>query len=252
MEARTEAKARFTQATVDFEAGRYREALRGFEHAARQVPSAELWFNIGRAHEELGELEAALKAFQLYLRDSVDPPDRVEVEARLARLREALEAQTAAFAAATSAALLRIVAEPQGARVFLDDASIGTAPISRWLSLAPGGYSLRVEHPGRVPAVARLELERGVVTVAEAVLVRQRAAPPAGSRRLWTWVALGVAGACLGASGGLALAHALGDGDRTLAAGRDALLGTGLAAGMLGALLYMIEGAHEAREPPGP
>lgn len=246
---RAQARAAFDQAAVDFEAGRYRAALQGFEQAARWLPSAELWFNIGRAREELGELDGAVEAFRRYVRDSVDAPDRAAVEARIGRLLEARAAQTAGLARSQPVALLRIEADPVGAQVSLDGAGLGAAPIERWLSLDPGAHALQVSYAGHVPAVSRLELESGTVTVAQARLVRQRSEPIATSpRRLWTWVAFGMAGAGLASGAGLAIASADPESSDSIAVARDAALASGLAFAMLGALLYVLEGEHETRD----
>jgi tetratricopeptide (TPR) repeat protein len=246
---RDQARAAFDQAAADFEAGRYRAALQGFEQAARWLPSAELWFNVGRAREELGELEGAVEAFRRYVRDSVDAPDRAAVEARIERLLEARAAQSAGLARSRPVALLRIEAEPVGARVSLDGAGVGEAPLERWLSLDPGEHALRVAYAGHVPAVSRLELESGTVTVAQTRLVKERPEPvPAATRRLWTWIAFGMAGAGLASGAGLAIAGADPDSHDSIDVARDAALAAGLGFAMLGALLYVLEGEHEARD----
>jgi tetratricopeptide (TPR) repeat protein len=247
---RERAKAAFGQATSDFAAGRYREALLGFEQAARLLPSAELWFNIGRAREELGQLEGAVEAYRHYLRDSVDAPDRAEVEARIRRLSEVRAAQLTASTRARPVALLRIEADPVGAEVTLDEASLGPAPIERWLLLEPGGHALRVERAGHVPSIAQLELDAGTVTVAQARLVAQRTAAIGSRRRVWTWVALTIGSVALASGVGLAIASATADGDspQSIEVARDATLAAGLSFAMLGALLYGLEGTHEASD----
>jgi len=136
-----------------------------------------------------------------------------------------------------------------GARVSLDGAGLGAAPIERWLSLDPGGHALHVSYAGHVPAVSRLELESGTVTVAQTRLIRQRSEPTAPpARRLWTWVAFGMAGAGLASATGLAIAGADPDSSDSIAVARDATLAAGLGFAMLGVLLYVLEGEHETRD----
>ena len=62
-----------------YRARRYREAIREFEQSASTVPNAELWFDIGRAHEQLGEYGLAIENYRGYLRDRVDAPDADEL-----------------------------------------------------------------------------------------------------------------------------------------------------------------------------
>ncbi len=69
------AQQHFEQGLHQFEAHHFREAIEEFELAANLVPSADLWFNIARAHEELNEYDEAIQYYQRYLRDRVDPPD---------------------------------------------------------------------------------------------------------------------------------------------------------------------------------
>ena len=89
----SEARSHFNRGFREFEKRHYREAIREFELAAKLVPSADLWYNIARAHEELSEYGPAIEAFRRYLRDRVDPPDRARVEARIKSLAERLKEQ---------------------------------------------------------------------------------------------------------------------------------------------------------------
>src|SRR5690606_9604956 len=52
LEATQRAREHFMAGVEHFSAHRYREAIRAFSLAAQLVPSADLWFNIARAHEE--------------------------------------------------------------------------------------------------------------------------------------------------------------------------------------------------------
>ena len=61
------AREEFEQGFAHFEARRFREAIHSFQVAAQLVPSADLWFNIARAHEELGEWEQAIEHYRRYL-----------------------------------------------------------------------------------------------------------------------------------------------------------------------------------------
>jgi tetratricopeptide (TPR) repeat protein len=70
-----------------YEKGDYAAALRAFEAAWAETPHAELQFNIARCHERLGQWEEAAQAYELYLRTKKEPPDVLEMRARIAELR---------------------------------------------------------------------------------------------------------------------------------------------------------------------
>lgn len=92
--ARTDAaRKHFMKGAEHFQDRRFRDALREFNLAIRIIPSADLWYNIARAHEELREDEAAIVAYQTYLRDRVDPPDAPQVQQRIALLRAQIAAR---------------------------------------------------------------------------------------------------------------------------------------------------------------
>src|ERR1700755_155611 len=68
----TRAQEHFVLGMNFFRAHDFREALREFQLAAALAPTAEVWFNIGRSYEELGEYAQAASALERYLRDRVD------------------------------------------------------------------------------------------------------------------------------------------------------------------------------------
>jgi iron complex outermembrane receptor protein len=74
-------------------AGRYSEGIGLLQKAYQERPHANLLFNIGRAFEDAGDLDNAIKNYDAYVASS--PPDSASVEARIRGLREKLEAQRA-------------------------------------------------------------------------------------------------------------------------------------------------------------
>lgn len=66
-----------------FQAGDYREALRGFERLYRLRPQPETLFAIARCHQELGECDRAAEVFQDFLASRPDPAARKAAEARM-------------------------------------------------------------------------------------------------------------------------------------------------------------------------
>jgi len=77
-----------------YEAERFSEAIHSFQVAASLIPSADLWFNIARCHEQLArarnsaaDYEQAIAYYRRYLTDRVDPPDRAAIEAAAEAMR---------------------------------------------------------------------------------------------------------------------------------------------------------------------
>lgn len=72
---------------------RYLEAIEQFQRAKLARPSAAFEYNIGRAHDRLGNWQAALAGYERYLAMARNPTDAAEVRARIeqlhARIREA-------------------------------------------------------------------------------------------------------------------------------------------------------------------
>jgi hypothetical protein len=63
---------------------------------------------------------------------------------------------------------LSVNAQPNGSSVFLDGRFVGTTPLS--LSLGPGGYEVRITHPGYFPYQTRVEVQGGQVARIQAQL----------------------------------------------------------------------------------
>ena len=102
-QADTAARQYYDLGAEAYEKGDYPAALRAFEAAWSEAPHAEFQFNIARCHERLGQWDEAAGAYQQYLRTKVNPPDALEMRARIAELR--LRAgDTAHPVAATTAA----------------------------------------------------------------------------------------------------------------------------------------------------
>jgi len=90
---REEARRVFDEAERQFDAGNHRLALEAFTRSRelmRGEPRAAvlILYNIGRAHEELGDDAEALALFEEYLRDAPpDAPFRQRTEDRVRELR---------------------------------------------------------------------------------------------------------------------------------------------------------------------
>jgi len=85
-DVRTEARRHFRRGMRLIAEDRLVEGIAELEEAYTILPHPNVLYNIGRAHLELGNLDAALDAFTRYLES--DPDDAGEVEALVVDLRE--------------------------------------------------------------------------------------------------------------------------------------------------------------------
>ena len=188
-----------------YEAHDYREAIREFELSLAAVPNADIWYDIGRAHEQLGELAEAIESYRRYLRDRVDATDAAALRKRIAELQARHDAERAARAkrAAPSRGSLAIDASQPGVGLELDGEAIGSAPLERVLAVEPGAHRIAGRKPGYAPFLARIDVQPGAVSAAYvrlAPLAAKRDAPAAPHAVTWG-LAAGSAAALIAGSG---------------------------------------------------
>lgn len=181
--------------------GRFDEAAAEFELAHEAQPFSAFLFNAAVAYENGGHLAHAVLLFERYLEVDPEASDEDEVRARIAHLRERIEARmsapptavdtpdtttpdtsaegspTAEIPAAESTpppaalpddfkSLVNVRTEPAGATVRLVDANgqvveTGSAPVSQTLSA--GRYHVTIDHPDYNRAESDIEVEPGHV-----------------------------------------------------------------------------------------
>lgn len=86
-----EARSLFEAGRTAFDAGRYADALEYFERSHELSGRSALLYNIGSAADRLRRDEEALRAFERYLQELPDAPNRSAVQARIQVLRRAVE-----------------------------------------------------------------------------------------------------------------------------------------------------------------
>ena len=203
-QAASDARRHFQEGMTFYSARQFRRAIEAFTLAAGLVPSADLWFNIARSHEELDEHDRAIEFYERYLRDRVDPPDREVVQTRILALRERAEAARLARRNLPTTGTVRISADRDDAEVQLDGATVGQTPMAEPLEVTPGRHALTLEAPGYIPFRSSVRVEAGVTTGAYADLTPRTEYRSIRGRRVVTWIATGLA------AGGVATALGFG------------------------------------------
>ncbi len=263
-DADTAARAReeFMAGIAHFQAERYSEAIHSFQVAASLVPSADIWYNIARSYEELArsrgeatDYEQAIEHYRRYLTARVDPPDRATVEQQIANLEERLESVRLASQVVPTTGTLRLRSEREGAVVRIDDREIGRTPLEDDIALEPGTHRIRADLDGYVPFLADLTITTGTTTSARIELVPAHRYRATHGDRIFTWVAWGLGVAALGAAIGVGIyaadqqSRALNPYDangleaaRGISGWSDAALGAAIGFGVLGLVLFFVEG----------
>lgn len=243
----------FQAALSAFGAQHYRVALHQFERVQALAPSAALWFNMARCHEELGHPGRAAAYLERYLRDRVDAPDADAVRARIAHLRAGARAAEGAPDRATRGSLI-VHVQPADARVSLDGEEIPVERRRGMLSLPVGKHALRVAAPGGAQRPASVDIYPGSLTRAYVELPDTTLRAPLASRSPgpWTWalaaatVLSGAAAVTLHLAGDRA--RAAGDDARGLREARDLAYGTLAATALSTLVAYFVEPIATNRE----
>lgn len=84
------AREHFQIATRYYDEGRFREAAAQFEEAFQLSRRGELLYNAYIAYRDAHEPEEAARTLEMYLDNTPDAPDRVNLQARLEELRRAV------------------------------------------------------------------------------------------------------------------------------------------------------------------
>ncbi|MBI2894785.1 MAG: tetratricopeptide repeat protein [Deltaproteobacteria bacterium] len=187
-----QARERFQSGMSHYDAHRYRDAIHDFELASSLVPSADIAYNIARCYEQLQELDPAIQYYERYLREKVEPPDRPEVEAKLAELRRTRELARQTRRQRAGYGLLRVTSREAATTVSVDGGSPAATPLERPLRVGPRS-SLVAEAEGMQRFVARVGARPGEIATAVVDLEPATRYETRAAGRLWTWVVGGAA-----------------------------------------------------------
>ncbi len=169
--------------------GRYEEALSAYRDAFAIEPSPALLYNMGRAQEKLGRYAEALTTLEAF--SAAATP---ELKARVPRLEGLMKDLRARIARLT------IRANVAGARVYIANEPIGTAPFASPVSVMPGTTELQVRADGYSLYAREVALDAGSNVVLDVVLT-----PAAGAsntsgesssgpvtKQWWFWTGVGL------------------------------------------------------------
>jgi hypothetical protein len=235
------AKEAFMTGQRFYKEARYADAIAKFEEAYAIKPSPVLFYNIGRCHEQLGDVPKALRAYRDYLRMQPDAKDKDTVNDAIANLERRLKEK--------GLQQLMVFADPPTAIIEVDGKVLGNSPAS--VELTAGNHKLLVRAEGYEPTerafvmqtsratemtinlrpagkpmeppppppplvdvpkkedpkVATLTPSKDVTgTGTGATNVTTTPEPARKGGRLWTWIAGGAAVAAAGAGVGLGVA----------------------------------------------
>lgn len=127
----TSAQAYFEQGSTLFKQQKYADAIAYFLKANRLRPSPELLFNIGLAHDKLGNTAEALRYYREYQHDAGSAAPDARVGERVSELEQRL--------AETGVQQVTLRSTPSGATVSIDGREVGTTP---WTGeLTPGVHA---------------------------------------------------------------------------------------------------------------
>jgi hypothetical protein len=137
-EATTKAKEAFLTGQRFYKEARYADAIAKFEEAYALKPSPVLFYNIGRCHEQLGDVPKALRAYRDYLRMAPDAKDKDTVNDAIANLERRLKEK--------GLQQLMVFADPPTAIIEVDGKVLGNSPAS--VELTAGNHKLVVKAEG--------------------------------------------------------------------------------------------------------
>ncbi len=84
------ARALYMEGQAHYDGGRFAEAATKMRAAYELTNAPELAFNVARVYERMSEYDQAIRYFRIYLRrGTLEAPERADIQARIAALREA-------------------------------------------------------------------------------------------------------------------------------------------------------------------
>jgi hypothetical protein len=158
------ARADYAAARILYEDGDYAGAFTKLEAAYLASRDARLLWNMAACEKELRHYASVIALLERYLREGENVVT-AEERAATAELLDTVRAFVNE---------LSLTVRPEGARVFIDDVEVATAPIASALRVDMGKHKLRVALSGFVTHEAALDLPGGKAMSLEVELAAER------------------------------------------------------------------------------
>jgi hypothetical protein len=158
------ARADYAAARILYEDGDYSGAFTKLEAAYVASRDPRLLWNMAACEKELRHYASVIALLERYLREGENVVT-AEERAATAELVETVRAFVNE---------LSLSVRPEGAKVFIDDIEVATAPIATPLRVDMGKHQLRVTLPGFVTHEAALDLPGGKAMALDVELARER------------------------------------------------------------------------------
>ncbi len=144
-------RGHFQRGVELFREGDYRAALVEFKRSYESAPSYRILYNIGQTNFELQDYAGALRAFERYLAEGgsdVPPNRRTIVDGEIRKLQGRV-------------ARVDVEVNVAGAQITVDDAPVGTSPLSEPVLVSAGVRRIAAIKPPLVAALRSVELAGG-------------------------------------------------------------------------------------------
>ena len=199
-DAVTGARGHFRKGLELYQDGDFQAALIELQRSYALEPRYRLLYNLGQVAYALRNYVDAERYFTEYLekgKDEISADRRADVEGDLERLRGRI-------------ATVRFQVNRRGARIAVDDRTLGVAPIATPTRLSAGAHRVTAELSGYPPVHQEVDVVGGdAVTVTLTFEPRLNEAPAAAPKSndsgiawpLWTGIATGAFGIAAGALG---------------------------------------------------
>lgn len=177
-----DAKSIYEHALSLYALGKYAESAPMFERAFELKPVPALLYNAAQAHRLAGHAERAVTLYESYLRLYGDPARKAEIEAHIAELKSAIEAQKHAATSPPTGADTPTV-PPTGANAAMTSSPADATPAATThetlTASAPPAKKPLVKRPWFWVAVGGGAVVVGAVIIGIAVGTRGHTSPPA-------------------------------------------------------------------------
>ncbi len=182
---------RYKRAMELVDEGDFRAALTEFKKAYELAPTYKLLYKIGQVCYRLQDYACALRSFEDYLAEGegqMAPRLQKQVEEEIELLRHQV-------------GRIEVTANVFGARIYIDDALVGTTPLEEPVLVSIGRRKVMATKQGRTPVTETVEVAGGELKKVDIELpalqgeTRTIIQDSPSKMTAWSWVGIAAAGA---------------------------------------------------------